>query len=131
VLPLLPPSVDTLSGYAERRDDLVSLADRRDRLRLLAFPRGRSAADFNRRGEIVSRERRRSWTLRVEAPRRLRYRLQASLETLRHPFAPCQVRVDGRRLPDDRWSYRRASGALRVAFAGRSVRLVARGRCGG
>jgi len=131
VLPLLPPSVDTLSGYAERREDLVSLADRRNRLLLLAFPRGRSVADFNRRGEVVSRERARSWKLRVDAPRRLRYRLQASLGSLRHPFHPCQVRVDGRRLGDDRWNYRRASGVLRVAFAGRSVRLVARGRCGG
>ena len=49
--------------------------------------------------------------------------LQASMRTLRTPFEPCSVQVDGRPLPDDAWSFDRGTATLRVTVRGRSVRI--------
>jgi sulfoquinovosidase len=124
VLPLLPPDVETLADYGT---GLVRLADRRNRMELLAFPRGTRTSRFNEEERLHSAEGRRGWTLRVRGARTRTYRLQASLATLRRPFVPCAVRLDGRALPAGAWSYDRQTRRLRVAFRAReaTVRVAA------
>ena len=129
VLPLLPPDVDTLARYGARRRGLVRLADRRGRMRLVAFPRGRSTARVYRRERIVSRERRGSWSLRVRGARSRRYDLQASLATLRRPFRPCAVRLNGRALPRRAWRFSRRTRVLTVRFSARRGTLTAARDC--
>ena len=144
LLPLLPPDVDTLAGYGRRARGVVSLAERRRRLELVAFPRGRSSARFGTHGRLQSREGRGqprtqegrgrprtragrgAWTLRVTSRRRLRVRLQASLRTLRRPFAPAAVSVNGRPLARGAWSYDRRTGVLRARFEARRATLRVR-----
>jgi alpha-glucosidase (family GH31 glycosyl hydrolase) len=132
LIPMLPSGVDTLARYGGPDEKLVRLADRRNRIALLAFPRGTSRARFGERGRLLSRERHGRWVLRVGAPKRTRFRLQASLSTLRDAVRPCSVRIDGRRLPGGRWNYEPRSGRFVARFvtgAG-GGRLVARGgRC--
>jgi alpha-D-xyloside xylohydrolase len=120
VLPLLPAGVDTLSSYAD--PSTTSFGERRERLRLLAFPRGDSSAPFYDDGTVRSHEGRGSWTLRIRGDRRRRYRLEAVLRTLRDPFRPCAVSVDGRPLAPRRWSLDR--GVLKARFDGSRARLV-------
>jgi hypothetical protein len=90
---------------------------------LLAFPRGRSSARLEDGGELHSEERRGSWRLEVRARSRVRWELQASLGTLRRPFSPCSLRLDGRPVP---WSYEAATGVLSARFGARHGELVAR-----
>jgi hypothetical protein len=127
ILPLLPAGVDTLSRYAD--GSTTSLGERRRRLVLLVFPRGRSAARFYRHGRIRSREGQLGWVLRIEGGAARRYDLQASMRTLRSPFVPCVVTVDGRPLPRAAWSFDRGDGVLSATFGGRDPRLSARRRC--
>jgi alpha-glucosidase (family GH31 glycosyl hydrolase) len=128
ILPLVPPDVDTLTGYGSG-DGLVHLADRAARMRLLAFPHGRSRASIGA-GEVVrSSERIGAWRLAVAGTRTRRYSLQASLGTLRRPFTPCAVELRGRKLPRSSWSYSRRDRALRASFSVRSGTLVVRRVC--
>jgi hypothetical protein len=104
---------------------VVRLADRRDRMQLLAFPQGRSVAAMGTRPErIASAEGDRSWRLTIRGKRARRYTLQASLATLREPFAPRSVSVAGRALKT--WSYDRRTDVLRATFGVRSGTLVVR-----
>jgi hypothetical protein len=77
---------------------------------------------------VESREGRGGWELRVAGKVRRRYSLQASLATLRRPFAPCAVSVDGRRLAKAKWKYSRKTKVLRVRFRMRRGTVVAH-RC--
>ncbi len=113
LLPLLPADVETLADYADKGH--VGLDDRRDRLHVLAFPRGKSSARFNGGGQLRSTETQRGWKLRIGADRRLRLDVEASLATLKRPFRPRTVKVDGRELARSRWSYDRKSRAIRIA----------------
>ena len=132
ILPLLAADVDTLAptGAVDPAEKLVGLGDRRSRLSLLAFPRGRSVSRFNRGERLISRERpgRRTWQLRVAGKRKRSYHLQAALGSLRHPFAPCSIRLDGDPLPRGAWSYSRKRRTLKVIFRTRSGTLKA-GAC--
>lgn len=130
ILPLLPDDVDTLAEYGA--GEVVRLADRASRRVLLAFPRGRSEAALGRgtRHRVVSAEKREGWVLRFRAPRTTRYELRASLRTLRRPFRPRCVRVGGRRLPREAWSYDGRTGALTARLRLRSERVVIARRCG-
>ncbi len=128
LLALLPPGVDTLAGYGDR-PGLVHLSDRADQMRLLAFPRGRSSAPFYERERLTSRERAEGWALRVEGERRRTYRLEASLATLRDPFVPCKLVLDGRRLAGRRWSFDPASRVLRARFGAEDATLEVSRRC--
>jgi alpha-glucosidase (family GH31 glycosyl hydrolase) len=122
VLPLLPADVDTLAPYGG--PGVVRLRDRRDSMQLLAFPRGRSLARMGPRGETLrSLEGEGRWTLRVRGKRARRYRLQASLGTLRRPFVPRVVRLDGRPLARRDWSYDRRRATLTVSFDARARTL--------
>ena len=129
VLPLLPAGIDTLSGYAD--EETTSLSERRRRLTLLAFPRGASSSSFFRDGRARSREVQSGWLLRLAGATARSYQLQASMRTLRRPFAPCAVTVDGRRLRKPAWAYDRAEGVLSVAFGGRDPELIAWRSCRG
>ena len=111
VLPMLTPDVDTLASYGGGKD-IVRLDERRRRMVLLAFPRGRSGADFNEDERLVSRERRGAWKLAIHGDRKRRYRVRASLGTLRHPFRPRRVEVGGKRLSPRRWHYDRRTRVL-------------------
>lgn len=112
LLPMLPADVETLAPYAAA--DHVGLDDSRGELHLIALPRGRSAAGFGTRGKLSSRERRGSWSLRVDPgnSRATKLDLEASMRTLRRPFKPAQVELDGRRLARSAWSYGSRSGVL-------------------
>jgi hypothetical protein len=126
MLPLLPPDVDTLTGYGRARG-LVHLRDRSRRLRLLAFPRGRSRASG---ADVRSVEGPGVWKLVVRSRRARRVSLEASLATLERPFRPCSVRLGRRALPRRAWSYSRRSRVLRVSFKARSATLAVRRACG-
>ena len=112
ILPLLPPTTQTLSGYGSA--STVGLDDVRNRLHLVAFPRGRSRSAFGENGGLRSKERRHSWRLTIRRAQKHRIVLDASLGTLRHKLAPCEVRVDGRRLRRRAWSAKK--GVLHVRF---------------
>ena len=127
VLPMLPSDVDTLAGYG-REEGLVHLRDRRGQMTLLTFPRGKSARPIGDGENVISREGRFGWALAVRGKVRRRYSLQASMATLRRPFAPCAMSVDGRRLPGSAWSWSRRAKVLRVSFRARRGLLVAH-RC--
>lgn len=124
VLPLLSPDVQTLAGDEGGRSApraggraVARLADRLGTLRVLAFPHGRSQAAMFAREGLRSREGPGGWRLAVDGKRWRRIDLQASLGTLRRPFAPCALRLDGRRLPGRAWSYDAATRVLRASFA--------------
>jgi hypothetical protein len=112
IVPLLPPTVQTLSGYGS--PSTVGLDDVRNRLHLIAFPRGRTRSAFGEKGGLDSEERNHSWKLTITRAREHRIVLDASLSTLRHRLTPCQVRVDGRRLLRTAWSA--DEGVLHVRF---------------
>jgi alpha-glucosidase (family GH31 glycosyl hydrolase) len=121
VIALLAPDVDTLTDHGDP-SGIVKLGHRRQRLHLIAFPRGRSRGRFGRTGRIASRERRGRWQLRLRGPRRL-YSLQASLATLKRPFRPCRVELNGRPLRRGAWRYDRRRRVLRARFRARRARL--------
>jgi alpha-glucosidase (family GH31 glycosyl hydrolase) len=124
LLSLLEPEVDTLADYGAG-GPAVSLRDRARGRVLLAFPRGDSSAALEDGGHLRSREGRRGWRLELHSGAERTWRLQASLRTLRRPFAPCSVRLDGRRLPRGSWSFDGASGVLTARFAARHGVLAA------
>jgi alpha-glucosidase (family GH31 glycosyl hydrolase) len=124
LLALLPPDVDTLAHYGDRAP-AVSLNERRRRRVLLAWPRGRSSARLEDGGVLRSREGRRSWTLSIRAKRRTRWTIEASLATLRRPFRPCAIEVEGGTVPRRRFLPR--SAVLRLTFVARRGRLGVRG----
>jgi hypothetical protein len=128
LLPLLPADVDTLASRYDSRG-LVSLRERRRRLELIAFPRGRSAGRVYEKERLISRERRGGWRLRIRGEVRRTWGIEASLATLRRPFRPRCVRVDGRRLSGDRWSYSRRKRRLRLELRARRARIAVRARC--
>ena len=123
LLPLLTADVDTLAAYGSRSRSIVGLNERRHRLELVAFPRGRSRAVAGGFGRLRSREGARGWQLRARMHQRTRIRLQASLETLRRPFAPAAVALGARRLPRSRWSWNARTGVLTARFDARRTVL--------
>jgi alpha-glucosidase (family GH31 glycosyl hydrolase) len=112
LLPLLPAGVDTLAGYGRDAPGVTHLRDRRDRLRLLAFPRGRSGARLYVRGRLTSKAAKGAWHLLIDSPRELRLEVDASLATLRNPFIPDRVEVDGH--PIHSWSYDRRGRSIHI-----------------
>jgi hypothetical protein len=125
VLPLLPREVDTLSPYGDGRRQL-RLADRPRRLDLVAFPRGRRRGRIGPGERYLSSERRGRWTLTLRGKKRRRYRLQASMRTLRRRFRPCRVYLGGRRLRRRAWHYSRRTRNFAIGFRMRRGRLVVR-----
>lgn len=127
VIPLLPPGVDTLSDYGEG-EGMVHLADRRFARVILAFPRGRSRGTLETGEVLRSIETPRGWRLEVRGKRRRTFRLQATLGTLKRPYAVCQVRVGRKVLRGRAWEQDPESLVLRVRFSARRATLHAR-RC--
>jgi hypothetical protein len=126
VLALLPPDVDTLTGFPAARGT-VRLADRQAELRLLAFPRGTSESSFYGSGRLVSTEGDGRWQLSVHDDRVRTFGLQASMSTLNKPFVPCRVSLDGSALSN--WRYHATDRVLEVGFSTRSGTLTV-SRCG-
>ena len=124
VVPLLPPGVDTLARPGTD-PETVGLSDRRGQIELLAFPLGRSSASFNRRGTITSKVSANAWSLKLEAPRRTRFSLQAALSVIPGGLRPCSVSLNGHELPGSRWSYDPGSQVMRASVSGRRVTLRA------
>jgi alpha-glucosidase (family GH31 glycosyl hydrolase) len=124
LVPLLEPDVETLTLYG-RDAGLTRYADRRDHLRILAFPRGRSSARLPEGGSARSTESRGRWTLKLRNPRRTRWTVEASLASLKRPFAPRRVLVGGREASRKRWRYDRRTRTLTVVAKGASVRIDA------
>jgi hypothetical protein len=125
VLPLLPASVDTLAAYGKGVKGLDTLEESRRELELIAFPRGDTKAGFYVGERLRSKEKGGGWRLAIDGDRGRDYSLQASLASLRDPFRPCAVEVDGRPLAGSRWAYDRSSRALAVEFSGRDPVLDA------
>jgi hypothetical protein len=123
VIPLLPPDVDSLADLDGARG-VVQLRDRRRRLTLLAFPRGSLDRVLAPGVRMRAREHRRGWDLRLRARRTHAYRLTASLATLRRPFRPCAVALDGRPLARRAWRYDRRARVLRARFRVRNGRFT-------
>ena len=128
VLPLLPAEVDTLAPHGRGR--AVRLSERRKELTLLAFPRGRWRGRFGERGRLRSGEGRHGWTMELADRKPRSFTLRAALGSLRRPFRPVQVTVDGRVLRRSRWRYRPRTRVLSVRFkaAGQTTVLVRRPR---
>ena len=81
-------------------------------------------------GGAASYERRRGgrWLLKLRMRRRTLFTVEASLGSLRRPFRPRRVRVNGRRLSRGRWTYDRKTRRLRVRARARRVTLDVRRR---
>lgn len=126
LLALLPPDVDTLASYG-RFDRLVKLRERRDRMRLLLFPRGDTSRGFNYGERLRSDERTGQWRLTIEGHRTRTYSIEASLRTLRRPFRPCRLALNGRTLPGGSWRFERDTGVLRTQFEARRAPLAVQG----
>ena len=127
LLPLLPADVDTLTGYGGCRPvHLPTAPGGCGCSRCRAGPARRAYYDS---GRIRSRESGVGWVLRIDGGPARSFELQASMRTLRKPFAPCAVAIGGRRLAGGAWSYDRADGVLTATVRGRDPRLVARRRC--
>ena len=120
---LLPPDVDTLAQYGGRK--LVHLRERRGRV-LLLFPRGTTHRKFGSSSFVTSRERRGSLTFDIFNWVRRHYRIQASMSTLKHPFRPCRVTIDGERVPARDWSFNRRTRVL--SLEARDDRLLVEAR---
>lgn len=132
LLPLLPADVDTLAPYGQDDPSIIHLADRDNLRRLLAFPRGHSIARFDTSGWIRSGDRSaassrfRQWTLTVKDPATRTWKVEATLATLRRPFAPKCVKLNGRTLPRAAWKYTAGGHRLEVTLSstGRRDRLT-------
>ena len=130
LLPMLPEGTDTL---ADRHDTprLTSLQEQRGRLDLIAFPRGRSDAFFYEGERLLSRERKGgAWKLAIKGQRERRWRIQASLSTLRTPFVPRCVQVGGRTISKKRWGYGKRKRRIVVRVKAKRAVIAVRSRCG-
>ena len=132
VLPLLPAEVDTLAPYdggAGVCGSRPGRTARAARLPARALERAlRRAREAARRGGAGL------WSLAIRGLARAKYTLRASLGSLRRPFRPRTVRLNGAPLPRRRLRYDSRTGVLTVAFrAGRTalLRIEALGRAGG
>jgi alpha-glucosidase (family GH31 glycosyl hydrolase) len=112
ILPLLPPSVDTLAPYGS--DATVRLDEVRRRLHLLAFPRGRTSSPVGDGGKLKSKEKKGRWRLGIVGVKRHRVELEALLTTLKRDIDPCVVRVGGKQLKRKAWSEKK--GVLTATF---------------
>jgi hypothetical protein len=122
LLPLLPADVDTLAGYGRDAPGVVHLRDRRDHLHLLAFPRGVSHAPLYANGRLRSTAGKDAWYLLIDSSRPQQIDVDASLATLRRPFVPERVEVDGR--PTRSWSYDRRDRTIHISLP-KGARTVA------
>jgi sulfoquinovosidase len=132
VIPLLHPSVETLTDYGEGA--AVRLRDREPFLRLLAWPRGRRTvslgpADAGEPPETAtSDETSGGWTLHIEGRRTRTYEIEAALGSLSSgAFRPCGVFAGTRgRTPVRGWRYSSATGVLKLRVRALSARVVVR-----
>lgn len=123
LLPMVPPSVDTLSPYGAANPDVSRLYDQPARS-LLAFPRGATATAFDQ-GSIRSAESRRGprkWTLRIRDHRPRTWTVRASLTSLKRPFRPRCLAVNGK--AGKGWRYDHASRTIEFEIRSRRGRTT-------
>ena len=118
LLPLLPADVDTLVPFpgeagGRRRPSRRPARHARAAARSRA---GGARAGSSTAARLRSIEGDGCWQLRISDTRPRRWRLQAGLGSLRAPFRPCRVSLEGRPLPGRVWSFRRRGSVLRVGF---------------
>ena len=103
------PSAAGRGRHAQRATGIASttaLAERRRQPALLAFPRGSQLLVVSTtRADPLARERAVAGRCGSTSRAGETYDLQASMRTLKEPFAPCAVSVDGRRCANASWSY--------------------------
>ena len=121
---MLPADIDTLAKYGGR--SVVNLGDRRARV-LLILPRGHTQRRFEGRSTVESIEGRGSWTMFLDGSTRRRFAVSASMATLKHPFRPCHVTVDGHSLLRRDWRFDEGTRVLSLVVHGRysAVRATA------
>jgi hypothetical protein len=124
LIALAPRDVDTLADDLDA-PGVVRLRDRRRLRELLAFPRGSSTAWFDGSDRLVSREGRGRWTLSLGGPRKRQWGIAATFATMKRPFRPCRVLVDGK--PIRKWRWLARERVLRAVFTTRRGKLEARG----
>ncbi len=124
VLPLLDPSVETLSDYGGGA--AVRLRDRDDRMRLLAWPRGRRTASIGPSETVTSEETSSGWRLRIDGRQTRTYEIEAALGSLsRGAFRPCAVRAGERgQAAVKRWRYDNHSGVFTLRLHARTASVV-------
>jgi hypothetical protein len=66
--------------------------------------------------------------LTIRRARKHRIVLDASLSTLRHKLAPCELRLDGQRIRRSAWSAKRGVLHVRFRARGKVTRLAMLGR---
>ncbi len=120
---MVSPDIDTLAPYGHAKG-LVHLRDRRRRMNLLLLPRGTSRRSFGYGEALRSSERGAGWHLRIHGSARRTYSVEASLATLRRPFKPCRVSVDGRPLRGSAWSFDPSTGVLRARVTARDAAVA-------
>jgi len=116
LLTILDPDVDTLTSYGSDDGEIVNLTDRSGR-RVVAFPRGKSRGYFNGRGRLHSKEGKRSWRLKIVDGRTREWKIDASLSTMKRPFRPRCVKLDGRKVPANSWTYRNRGKRFEIKFS--------------
>jgi hypothetical protein len=128
LIPLLHPSVETLSDYGAGA--AVRLRDRLGQMRLLAWPRGERTVPLGPGAgdTATSKETASGWTLEINGARPRTYDVEASLGSLAGgAFRPCAVRTGDRgQTPLQSWRYDRATEVLTLRVFGRSVRVDVR-----
>jgi alpha-glucosidase len=125
VIPLLAPNVYTLAGHGAENDSVIRLADVEHELHLLAFPRASTAGRFFDTGNYSSEEAPGRWTLSIADSVARSVHLQANLQSLQTPFAPCSVRSGEHTLqPGVDWRYDPDTGVLSTTFASNAGTLT-------
>ncbi len=115
LLPMLAPSVGTLAPYGEGNPDVSRLADRPERS-LLAFPRGTSSAVFDQgwMRSVEARRGARAWKLRIRDSKSRTWVVRASLTSLKRPFRPRCLTVNGKAAKGWKYDARTRSVELRL-----------------
>jgi hypothetical protein len=79
----------------------------------------------------LSRERGASWRLKIKSKQRRRYKIDASLATLRNPFEPECVTVKGKPLSGKPWSYSKPKRLVQIKLRAKRTGIAVRARCKG
>jgi alpha-D-xyloside xylohydrolase len=130
VVPLVDPSVETLSDYGQ--GTAVRLRDRDRKVRLLAWPSGRRTVGLGpaeasgNQETAISEESGNTWVLDIRGHRTRSYEIEAWVGFLRNgAFRPCNIRARGA-ITRPRWTYDAQTGVLDVQVRGQRVRLITR-----
>ena len=130
IVPLLDPSVETLSDYGH--GTAVRLRDRQRRLRILAWPSGERtvalgpAEASGDQETAVSEVAGHTWTFNIRGRTTRSYDIEAWVGFMGNGNPrPCSIRAIGALTPP-RWSYDPNTGVLDLHVRGRRIRVLVR-----